>query len=359
MNRALRRHARLAGLAAWNTLVRQGERLAESLPLSSLLRQVGGGPLVIYYHAVADPPLPHVDALYRGRTPAEFDADLEYLLRDFRPITVPMLRRIMSGEMACPEKAFLVTFDDGLRETTENVLPLLSARGLDAAFFVSSGFIDNTDLSYRFKASLLVTRLRETTLTPATKNLLWALLRESDSTPAVSLEAALLSIQYPQRATLNRVADILGVSFANYLLTNRPYLDREGISSLSRLGFTVGAHSVDHPPYTELNMQDQLAQTRQSCLAISELTGSRSTPFAFPFSEKGVSTTFYGTLLQEGVVDLFFGTSGWTHYPERRLVSRVSFEGNRREAPIHLRRTLARHILEMGRQMFVNRLLRS
>jgi peptidoglycan/xylan/chitin deacetylase (PgdA/CDA1 family) len=310
---------------------------------------------VIFYHAVADSPLPHVDALYRGRTKREFEADLDYLLREFQPITLAELRSVITGASACPKRAFLVTFDDGLRETTETVVPILRAHGLETVFFVSSGFMDNIDLSYRFKANLLVKRLRENPGTTADRNQVELLLPRTNEGRPVSLEQRLLQIKYAERAVLDCAAELLDFSFADYLTARQPYLGRDDVVNLSKSGFHVGAHSVDHPPYSALTVAEQLAQTRESCSVIADLTRTQRTHFAFPFSERGVSSIFYATLLKEHTVDLFFGTCGWRHNAQRRLVSRVSFEGNRREPATHLRETMARTILDGVRSAFANR----
>jgi len=318
------------------------------VPLSALLRWTGGGPLVVYYHSITNSPPPHVSGLYRGRTIREFEDDLDYLLREFHPISLATLRGIVSGEAVCPEKAFLVTFDDGLRETAENVAPILSSKGLETVFFASSGFLENTDLSYRFKVSLILNRLREQSPGPLALQELGRLLPSSIEASG-SVEERLLSIQYAERGVLDRAAELVDLDFRDYLSAQRPYLGRTELIDLQKRGFHVGAHSVDHPPYAALSVAEQLIQTRTSCSVIAALTGAARVHFAFPFSAVGVSAAFYQSLAEEQVVDLFFGTSGWTHNFRRRLVSRVSFEGNRLSAPGHVRQTMARSIMDRGR----------
>ena len=134
--------------------------ISEYLPLSLLLKNAGGGPLVLFYHAVSDHPLPHINNLYRTKNVEEFEGDLDYLLRSkYFPLCLDDLKSFILQRDSVPPKSFYLSFDDGLREMSDVVAPILKRKGLHATFFVSSGFLDNLDLSYRFKVSLLIDRV--------------------------------------------------------------------------------------------------------------------------------------------------------------------------------------------------------
>ncbi|MGV9308920.1 polysaccharide deacetylase family protein [Nonomuraea sp. NPDC003727] len=91
-----------------------------------------GWPLVLYFHHV-HPALEH----YTSVTPQAFAHALETLLDEYgRPLDPGAL----SDLRALPaEPRFLITFDDGHRDTLEYALPILDRFGVKAVFFVITG----------------------------------------------------------------------------------------------------------------------------------------------------------------------------------------------------------------------------
>lgn len=315
--------------------------MADVLPPSWLLRGLGGMPLVLYYHAVSDSPLPHIENLYRFKSIQEFEADLDYLLCEFCPIELEQLKSFIQNGKQLPAQAFYLTFDDGLREMTEIVAPLLKRKGLSAAFFINSGFMENQDLAYRFKASLLISKAVQRGITVAEMNYLAELFCTAGLPWTDNFAANLKSVDYRHSVLLDQVADILDVDFHEFLRTQRPYMNTKEVKALACDGFVIGSHSVDHPRYTELDLAEQLNQTRNGARHLAERIGVNHKVFAFPFTEQQVSHVFFQQLLQEETIELFFGTSGWNHQTDKRLVQRVSLEGDKPSTPIFLRRSMA------------------
>ncbi len=74
----------------------------------------------------------------QGVTPAELAGQLELLARAGRIVSADEVRRAVLGQGTLPERAILVTFDDGLREQYEYALPVLKRLGVPALFFVNT-----------------------------------------------------------------------------------------------------------------------------------------------------------------------------------------------------------------------------
>ena len=68
------------------------------------------------------------------------------------------LDELLNGEVR--DKCVVLTFDDGHLEMFEVVAPILSKRGISATFFLNTGFLDNKDMFFRHKASLLIGHLK-------------------------------------------------------------------------------------------------------------------------------------------------------------------------------------------------------
>ena len=59
---------------------------------------------------------------------------------------------------------FHLTFDDGLREVYDVVLPYLLENQLHATIFINSDFVDNKKLFIRHKSSLIVSLIKKSQL---------------------------------------------------------------------------------------------------------------------------------------------------------------------------------------------------
>jgi len=310
-----------------------------------------GGPFHVpffapFYHVVSDEYVPHVTHLLRFRTVQEFQEDLEFFLSCYKPLSLSDLLLHAKNETAPPPNAFFLSFDDGLRESYDIIAPLLRKKGVPATFFVNVAALDNAELLYRHKASLLADRVRgseyEGRLSPLVKVL------ASGGVRAANCSSALLSIPYSRRELLDEAADQLSVDFKEYLLQRQPYLNRNQVRSLMSQGFTVGAHSLDHPYYPELAIEEQIRQTRESLQAIAQVFELDYKVFAFPFGDDGVSGEFFSKIEAEGAADLLFGSSGFLKDEYHPLViQRVSME----DQPYH-----AEDILRMAEMKFALKL---
>ena len=243
--------------------------------------------LLPFYHAIADKPLPHIKHLYRMRTTAEFQKDLDFLLKHFLPIDAETLYHFHTHKVVPKKAVFHLTFDDGLKEMYEIVAPILLKKGIPATFFVNSGFVDNKALMYRYHASLAVENL----------------LQEKKLTN--DLKSEILSCSYSEKEKLLQHFSQQQVD--DFLNTEKPYLTSKQIQALHNQGFSIGAHSIDHPYYYEIPLEEQLRQTRKSLEFVSACVNQKLRLFAFPFTDFQVSRAFFEAIKSD--VDLSFGTA--------------------------------------------------
>ncbi|MGH3049690.1 MAG: polysaccharide deacetylase family protein, partial [Gaiellaceae bacterium] len=87
---------------------------------------------IVVYHYVrdADPRFPAMKA----RTVAEFEGQLDYIERHYEPVRLEDVRAAYAGERALPERGCLLTFDDGVSDHRDTVVPALARRGLPGCF---------------------------------------------------------------------------------------------------------------------------------------------------------------------------------------------------------------------------------
>jgi peptidoglycan/xylan/chitin deacetylase (PgdA/CDA1 family) len=97
---------------------------------------------ILMYHEIAEP------SLTRSRlavSPDAFAAQLEYLCQEsFQTITMSELSAVLAGGGGqLPDRAVVLTFDDGYEDFHSTALPLLKRHGFTATVFVTTGWVQD------------------------------------------------------------------------------------------------------------------------------------------------------------------------------------------------------------------------
>lgn len=280
--------------------------LSSACPISLLQKTPAARLLLPYHHLVSDREVPHIRHLYPYKGTKAFEQDLDYLLKHFRPVNLQDVITAVKENRPLRGNSFLLTFDDGLREVKETIAPMLRRKGVPGVFFLNSAFLDNRSLFYKFKVSLAIETLRKRPLNPAVSE---ALARSLQAEPGENAEAALRRITWRNSTLADKAGEILGLDFEAYLRHERPFMTLDEVGELVKQGFSIGGHSVDHPYYKELSLEEQLEQTFASVNFLIKQFGIGYRVFAFPHTDAGISSTFFEKVLQGGeALDLVFGT---------------------------------------------------
>jgi peptidoglycan/xylan/chitin deacetylase (PgdA/CDA1 family) len=267
-------------------------------------------PLVFqpFYHTVSDVYLPHIHPLYQPKKIKDFERDLEFLLRHFSAASIREANFYIQNPAELKKHVFHLSFDDGLRGVYEHLTPLLYRKGIPATIFVNSAFVDNKQLFYRHKAAILIDILNKEK--PK---------KEADI-------QKIYAVPYADRHFLDEMAVALGVDFQAFLKTERPYLTGDEIKDMQTKGFTVGAHSIDHPDFRELDAAEQIRQITESCAFVKETFGEQNAWFSFPFSDENMPETLFKAI--ENTVDMSFGITGIHIGCNGRHAGRTDMEKN-------------------------------
>lgn len=277
-------------------------RLLQSAPAARLL--------LPYHHLVSDREVPHIKHLYPFKGTRAFEADLDYLLKNFTPVTVQQVIAAVNGKGPLPAKSFLITFDDGLREVADTIAPMLLKKGVPAVFFLNNAFLDNRSMFYKFKVSLMVEALMKNEYSQAVLGRAGELLGDKGAITKETLISAIKKITYTNRHLADDLAPVLNISFDNYLEQEKPFLSLSQVGQLVQQGFGIGGHSIDHPYYRELSLDEQVRQTLESVDFLAERFQPGYRVFAFPHSDEGISRRFFERVLDgPGRLDLVFGTA--------------------------------------------------
>ncbi len=93
---------------------------------------------ILCYHSISA----HYDSRYDPLDPRRFESHLQFLSAKCHPITMDALVEAIGSGRDLPERAVVVTFDDGYRDNFEVALPLLLKYRVPATIYVVTGYID-------------------------------------------------------------------------------------------------------------------------------------------------------------------------------------------------------------------------
>ncbi|MCF6365696.1 MAG: polysaccharide deacetylase family protein [Bacteroidales bacterium] len=271
------------------------------IPIKFLIKLTGIKIIYPFYHIVNNNPPAHIKHLYSVRTEKQFRKDLDFLTRYFQNT-----KEVLS-ESKDKQNYFHLSFDDGLSECYTVIAPILKEYNIKATFFINSGFVDNKDLFFKYKASIIADEMYK------------------QSFPKSEIKKV-LKVKYENRNELNEIAQKIKINFNNYLLENKPYLTSKQIKKLSEGGHQIGAHSIDHPLYSDLNETEQIKQTSESIQYTENKLGTKTKLFAFPFTDDQVETTFFDTIFQNKIIDFSFGTAGIKKDSVSKNIQRIPIE---------------------------------
>jgi hypothetical protein len=169
------------------------------------------------------------------------------------------------------------------------------------------------------------------------------------------LPGDLLHVGYANRALLDEIAALLETDFNEYLANKKPYMDRSQAEACVKGGILIGAHSVDHPEFSAIPEAEQLFQARESLRTIQHEFGVNDGLFSFPFTDHGISNSFFDSLFQSADprFDLTFGCAGLKDDDCERNIQRIPMETGRFRAGTILRGEYLYYILKspLGRNL--------
>ena len=257
------------------------------------------GAIILCYHRIADLPQ---SPRRLWVSPQRFAEQLEVLTRNFVPLSLAELgERLQEGKV--PDKAVVITFDDGYADNFWSALPLLERFGVPATVFVKTGLVGTEREFYWDELERLI--LGETvkgrngeTEKGRSGNLIgqelrleirgrvrqWKLTNDEERLKAYHEIHDLLTPLLPEQreAVLQQLRLWFGVSE-----NGRPdyrLMTVEELVAISRDGLVdIGAHTVNHPDLTAIPPERQRWEIETSKRHLEEWLGRPIRWFAYPY----------------------------------------------------------------------------
>ncbi len=263
--RLLARYGRYAGL----------NRFLELLPTKPLL-------LALNYHRIGDPEQTPYDPGVFSATADELYEQVRFLKRRFHIATLDEGLDIIEGA-PLRRTAILLTFDDGYRDNYETAFPILSAEGVQAAFFLPTSFVGTNHVPLWDQVAFIVKRCRK-----ATFRLGCAPLREfdvaADGKPRVIEQVLGLYKNAGQAddegfiAMLEEACDSPRPEGSE-----RVFIDWSEAGAMLKGGMAIESHTHSHPPLSQVAGAALAGELTVSKRILEERLGRTVRFLAYPF----------------------------------------------------------------------------
>lgn len=282
------------------TLIRLKKKLASSKGL------------ILMYHRVAEVDL---DPWRLCVTPKHFAEQLEVLQKHAHPLSLnELLQKYQEGKI--PERAVVVTFDDGYADNLYNAKPLLESYGIPATIFVSTGFFEQQrEFWWDELQKLLVQpgKLPEKLTLEINGQLNhWELgtakeysqnnyLNDRDCKAWKAKPGSRMSFYYSIWQTLITLPEQERIKVLKELLiwANRDFVVRDSYRSLTTKELSmlaqgelldIGAHTITHPFLSSQSLALQQDEIWQSKVDLEKILNRPVTSFSYPFGNRTPET---------------------------------------------------------------------
>lgn len=251
-----------------------------------------GGLAVITYHGVMPSGYVPQDPLLDGNlvTINDFRAQLRFLKTQYSVVSPDRVREWLVKGRNLPERAVLLTCDDGLQNTLCEMLSVLKEENLSCLFFITGASLKTRPEMLWYEQLYLILKKatsRLESLDPELCNaqgksleprkVWWFLVNKLSGYEPVKRSQRIREIQ-------ERVGAEGGVPEANSPEGRRfLLLTSSEVRELAAQGMTIGAHSLSHPMLSRCSAECAKHEIVDSKSELESLLGQPVWAFAYPF----------------------------------------------------------------------------
>lgn len=210
-----------------------------------------------------------------------FDFQVRYLKSQADVISPADLPEVMRSKRG---RYVLITFDDGYVDNYTAALPILKRNGVQATFFVATGFIDNPHLPWWDEIAWIVrsSKLDRLVLAPWIKDPV--VLEEPDREKAVRTILRAFKAM-PSRSTEPFVDDLAAAAgTGRFTAGDAPlvWLTWPMLREMRDAGMTIGGHTVTHPVLSQMSASQQWEEIDTCGKRLAAELGEPMRYFSYP-----------------------------------------------------------------------------
>jgi len=231
---------------------------------------------ILKYHRVNDDGDPFLPAM----PTAVLDCHLRYIARTYRVLPLAeAVERARDGSL--PRNSLAITFDDGYRDNLTHAAPILARYGLPSTIFLATGYIGTGRI---FWFDRLAVGFKTTTLESVTApwGVRFSLRNQAERLRA--LDEATNHVKTLADDVLQREVGALleALDVPERAMPTHLMLDWTEVRALTRLGFNIGAHTVNHVLLSRVSLDRARDEIRDSRISIEARLGTTPATFAYP-----------------------------------------------------------------------------
>ena len=255
-------------------------------PVLSRFRENAAALRILAYHRVVEGPWDDFlfDEQIISATPKAFEAQMKWAKRSFEVLSFRDLEVCDREGRPWPERALIVTFDDGYRDNYTHAFPILKELGLPATIFLTTGHIGVEKLfwwdaiAFCFKK----TPLRAASL-PELGETVFPLTSSQERRKAIDAALAWAKTA-PEAVRQDFVANLpaaLGMEMPDDVAAGM-HLTWDEVREMAKHGIELGSHTVTHPILSRVEAPQLRHETFQSKATIESEVGQPVLSFAYP-----------------------------------------------------------------------------
>ncbi len=254
-----------------------GDRLIGALSGATRL------PLVVGYHRVveriASTPTPTIGPMLVSLR--MFERQLDWIGQRYKLLSLDELGARLEAGDGGGEPTAAVTFDDGYQDVYEHAFPVLKRKGIPAAVFVVTDWLDDGQLLLHDRLYLLLARSWPRSLDVLRR---LGVVGSGEDAPASPFEALRLLLVERSQEEVSRVIGALEerASLRGEATESLRPLTWDMVAAMYAAGLTIGSHSRRHALLTQEagpRVLDELAGSRR---ALEHRLGARVEHLAYP-----------------------------------------------------------------------------
>lgn len=236
---------------------------------------------ILTYHRVADPAsTPLLNPGIISATPTLFTHQMKYLSDSYNVVSMEQALNAVLFQRALPDRAVLITFDDGYFDFKDIAWPILKQFKLPATVFVPTSYPYNPDRVFWWDR--LYAAFQQTTENILNIDQLEAMSLADQNQKMQNLKALqkyVKTLPHVQAMDLvDRVCERLGVDS----IVKQATMDWDQLRSLAKDGLTLGAHTRTHPLLTQLTIDEAREEINGSYNDLQREIGDILPVFAYP-----------------------------------------------------------------------------
>lgn len=219
---------------------------------------------------------------------AFFQKLIEELKSAGNPVSMDDIRNAYITKKSLPPKSFAITFDDGFENNLTVAAPILEKYSVPATFYVTSGFIENNQMSWIDQIDYAIEQTQVPSIQLSFLDKEYQL--NSDANKIAMLEQIRKTLKNKSNLFekleqyIQEVFEKTNVSFLNSFNSNIDQkMDWDQVQELSSSSlFTLGAHTETHPIMSFLSDEQLEKEIQQPIGKLKDILNKEITHFSYP-----------------------------------------------------------------------------